>query len=501
MRRPIVFPFLGLVEATAAVMMAVLGCSLPNTDDVRQSFEGARKVTAASGQQIRLLRDQVADLRRSELRRTTDHLQAATRSLTEALRKSRVDFDTIRTVRDATGQAAEGLETLAQTLDPKTLSQLGEGLGATAEFLDQQVLPAANRSADALDAASESLQASARRIAQVLKAVPLDLKPVREVYDSLSGYDAGLVSLHATLDPRRLDAMRRGVQGAKGVVFEAAGFAEQVSAYTYPVVTINGMTPKVKNRAFWPKGTAVSADMRKLADGLAGMDREIESLATEFPKLQAAVAESRKSIGATRTVLALALARQAEIERLLADGPAQATRLTDELPRMTADLSKALRSTAKLKELAVALRQSQRGIDTAVANWPRLRTGLSSSAAILLATRDQLDQLIEHRAKYEAARDQVEGFSEEFAEFLPAFADGLYARLDQEDRALAEMEGGIAQVETVLPTYSRAASRCLDIARVVVWLLAAIGGLHGSYLIATAYLSAAHPRTKFGESS
>ena len=112
-----------------------------------------------------------------------------------------------------------------------------------------------------------------------------------------------------------------------------------------------------------------------------------------------------------------------------------------------------------------------------------MRSGLSGSATLLRATRDQLDQVIEHRAEYEAAREQVEGLSEEFAGLLPALTEGLDARLDREDRTLAEMAGGLAQVDAALPAYSTALERCLVIGRLLAWLVAAVAGLHGSYLM------------------
>jgi ABC-type transporter Mla subunit MlaD len=477
------FPVLGLIEVAAALALLVLGFSLPGPQDVRRSFDGARRVTSASGDQLRLLREQVADLRGSRLRPVADHLQAATRTLTATLRKSRVDFDTVRSIRDAAGRSADGLDGLARALDAEALGKLGDGLGATADFLDQDVVPAATKSADDLDAASERLRAGARRFGNVLAEAPLDLKPLREVHDGLARFDEGLDSLHATLDPRRLAALRQATEGAEGVVAEAARLAERAAGYTYPVVTLDGLKPAVRNRAFWPRGAEVSADMRQVAGGVAAMGREIEALARELPKVQAAVAESRKSVGATRKALAGALARQEEVERLLAEMPAQAARLVEELPRMTGDLSLALRGTEPLVEVAVALRKARRGLDVAVANWPVVRSGLSASAGLLRGTRDQLDGVIRHRADYEAARGQVEELSEEFAALLPAFTDGLYARLDREDRALDEMARGIAQVDEVLPTYARALLRCLVIGRLLAWVVAVIAGLHGLSLI------------------
>jgi len=208
------------------------------------------------------------------------------------------------------------------------------------------------------------------------------------------------------------------------------------------------------------------------------MGRELDTLATELPKIQAAVAESRRTVGATRKALATALERQGQVERLLRQMPEQAARLGEELPRLTGGLAEALRGTERLGEVAVALRRSRKSIDAAVAGWPEVRSGLSGSAALLRATRDGLNQVIEHRAEYEAAREQVEGLSGGFAELLPALTEGLDARLDREDRTLAEMAGGITQVDTALPAYSTALERSLIIGRLLSWPVAAVAGLH-----------------------
>src|SRR5262249_54422148 len=148
--------------------------------------------------------------------------------------------------------------------------------------------------------------------------------------------------LHATLDPGRLAAMRQASEGAEGVVAEAARLAERTAGYSYPVVTFDGVTPKVRNRPFWPRGREVSADLRKVAEGVAAMDREIGSLSAELSKVQAAVAESRRTVGATRKALSTALEHQGEVERLLRQMPEQATQLGEELPRLTGGLAEAL---------------------------------------------------------------------------------------------------------------------------------------------------------------
>src|SRR3954452_22491241 len=127
LRRPLLAT-LGLVEVIAALALVSLGVSLPGVDDIRKTFEGARRVTASSGDQVRLLREQVQGLRRARVLRTADQLRDATRTLAASVRRRRADFDAVRALRDVARRSAEGIEGLASVLDPEALGRLGKGL-------------------------------------------------------------------------------------------------------------------------------------------------------------------------------------------------------------------------------------------------------------------------------------------------------------------------------------------------------------------------------------
>src|SRR4051794_34109506 len=97
--RPQISPILGLIEVVLAAARFLLGLALPARDDLRRGFDGARRVTSAAGDQVRALREQVAELRRSRLRQAADRLGVATRTLATALRATLLDFDSVRTLR------------------------------------------------------------------------------------------------------------------------------------------------------------------------------------------------------------------------------------------------------------------------------------------------------------------------------------------------------------------------------------------------------------------
>jgi hypothetical protein len=142
-----------------------------------------------------------------------------------------------------------------------------------------------------------------------------------------------------------------------------------------------------------------------------------------------------------------------------------------------------LRDTKNLKQVATAMRQAQKGMDTAITRWPEMRTTLSRLAVVLKATREQLNHAMHHRKEYEAAMAESVQIADTFAVMLPLVTDQLDGRLEEEDQTLDELGQSLDEVSSALPTYERAAKRLLHTGRLLAWLAAAIVGLHGCYLV------------------
>src|SRR5262249_5412258 len=177
---------------------------------------------------------------------------------------------------------------------------------------------------------------------------------------------------------------------------------------------------------------------------------------------------------------------QDKLEPLLKEIPSHANRLAEELPKLGSDLARVLRDTRRLSEVAGAIRQAQKGIDTAVARWPELRTALAKLAVVLKAARNQLDQAMDHRESYESAMRQTVQLADSFASMLPLITDQFDCRLDDEEQTLTELGESLDEVSTALPTYARTASGLLQAGRLLAWLVAALVGLHGCYLVLSA---------------
>jgi tetrahydromethanopterin S-methyltransferase subunit B len=482
MRRA-VFLTMGLLELGIAAALVLLGSCLPTTDAVERTFGSAGRVTDRAGVQVRLLRQQVQGLQRLELRQLAGRLRTQTRAVTTLLRSQQVDFETVATLRDAMGDVATGLVSLAETLDPDTIGKLSTGLSEMASFLDEKVVPSAALAADHLEESTEALRADARRLCALLRNAPPDLRAVREVHDSLAHFGEGLAKMNGLIKVQRLDAMRDGFRGLETSLSTGAEQVSRLSDYTYPVLTFNGVRLELSQRPFWPQGREIAEGMHKAATGVQAAGKEMDDMAADLPALRTSLTESAKVVVKTREALALALKQQDKVEPLLKDVPEHAARLVEELPKLGGDLARILRDTRRLKEVAAALRQANKGIDNAVARWPELRITLTRFATTLQVTHGQLDQALQHREEYETAMKQSILLGDSFAELLPLVTDQIDNRLEEEEQALDELGQSLDEVKGALPAYASTTSHLLQAGRLLAWLVALIVGLHGCYLM------------------
>jgi hypothetical protein len=475
------FLILGLLEFAVAGGLVALGWQA-GTADVQQGFSRAEQVTRKAGTQVCLLRRQVHDLRRPELQELSERLGEQTRTATVALKTQQIDFDTVRALSDALGHVATGLDGLAATLNAGDFGKLGEGLGETAAFLEG-IVPTASKAADDLDATAEGLRNDAARLHLLLQETPLDLKAARDIHDSLARFGEGLDRMRKTLRVDRLEAMRDGFQGMESALSTGAEQVEQLSSYSYPVVSIKGFRPEITQKPFWPEGETIAKGLRKAATGVSAADKELAELARELPRLRSSLDDSRRILDRTREALATALRQQDKLEPLLKDLPAKAADLAERLPQASSDLARLLRDTRRLKEVAAGLRRAQHGIDAVAIFWPELRRNLGRTAAVLKTTRSQLNEVLNNRQDYESARLQTVQLGDSFARLLPVFNEQLSSQLQEQDRALEDLGQSIEEVGDLLPVYGQTLQRILQAGRLLACLAALIVALHASYLI------------------
>jgi DNA repair ATPase RecN len=486
--RRIVFVLMGLLELAVAGVLLAFGWQLPRQSDVDHTFQRAETVTQRTSNQVRLFRQQVHDLRRPELQDLSRQLQAESRTVTSTLKSQTVDFDRLATVSDAMGDVANGLDGFGEALDGDNLGKVAQGFGATASYLDEQVAPTAGKAADRLDASTAALRADAKKLSELLRQAPPDLKVTREIHDSLERFGEGLEKMQDLLKGQRLTSMRDGFKGLETSLTTGAEQVERLAGYHYPIVTVRGLRPDVEQRKFWPEGDKIADGMRKAAAGAKAAEEEMAALESDLPKLRASLDESRKMAARTREALATALKQQDKVEALLRDVPEHSARLADELPKLTGDLTRVLRETERLKDVATMLRGAQKGVETAVARWPALKTDLGKAATLLRSTQGQLRQALERRQEYESALRQSIVLAESFATLLPVYLESLDRQLQEQEQGLDELGRGLDDVSAVMPEYARATNGLVGTARLLAWLVAGIVLLHAAYLLVSARL-------------
>jgi ABC-type transporter Mla subunit MlaD len=486
--RSLVFLVMGLLELAVAGVLVAFGWQLPAQADVDRTFGRAEHVTRRTGTQVRLFRQQVHDLRRPELQDLGRQLQAETKTVTGTLRSQAVDFDRLRTVGDALGDVAEGLDGLSDALDGGNLGKIGEALGTTASYLDEKVAPSAGQAAKHLDESTAGLAADAKALGALLRQAPPDLKAARDIHDSLGRFSEGLDRMQDLFKAQRLTAMRDGFKGLDTSLTTGAEQVDRLAGYHYPVVTFRGLKPEVEQRKFWPEGDKIADGMRKAAAGAKAADEEMAALENDLPKLRTSLEEGRKMADRTREALAVALKQQDKVEALLKNVPEHSARLAEELPKLSGDLARILRETERLKDVAAMLRQAQKGVDAAVARWPQLKTDLGKASTLLRATRGQVRQALDRREEYEAALKQSIVLAESFATLLPIYLESLDRQMQEQEQGLDDLGRGLDEVTDVMPEYARATNGLVGTARLLAWLVAAIVAVHGAYLLVSVRL-------------
>lgn len=481
--RKTVFLTLGLLELIIAAVLVSFNWQLPTKAEVGDSFDQAEKVTRSTSSQVRLVRKQIHELRRPEMQDLASKLEKETRTVTSTLRDQTIDFEMVQATKNALGDVATGLDGVSQTLDPETLGKLGDGLGVTASYLDEKVVPGANEAAKGIEESTKALKADAERLARLLRIASPDLKAAAEIHDGMTSFSKGLEQMSESLRLQKLDTIRDGFKGLETSLTTGADQIDRLSRYSYPVVTFQGLKPHVEQRPFWPEGDKIAEGMRKAAEGVKEAATEIERMAADLPKLRESLDGTRKVTDRTREALGMALKHQDQIEPLLKQAPENAARLAEELPKVGTNLAKILRDTDRLKEVAASLRQAQRGLDAATERWPELRKTLARSATLLRLTQQQLDQALKNREQYEAAMKQTVVLADTFAELLPQFTQNLDRQLAQQETALDDLGQNLDDVADVIPAYGNTTSNLVQTVRLLLWLVAGMVCLHGVYLV------------------
>jgi uncharacterized phage infection (PIP) family protein YhgE len=405
MRRTIFFG-LGLLELTAAILLVVIGLKLPGGAEVREGFGRVEGLTGEAGKQVALLRD----------------------SQDQVL-----------------GNVAQGMEAWANALDPAMIRQLRQGTAELAAFLQEDVAPAASRSAGRLEKAIGTFQKDAILLSQILKDTPPDLKAAKEIHDSLGKFGEGIDKVSLMISEERLKTMREGFKGMEKSLDTGAEQIERLAGFTYPVVKFNGLKPEIDEKSFWPDGEDIAKGMRKGAKAIREAGKELDTQAANLPHIQKSLDESRKTVSKVRDMLGDAVKNQDKLEKVLASLPRNTAQLADDLPLLAKDLSRVLRETERLKDISSGLKQAETLLASAEKSWPEARQGLLDSAAQLRAMKKN---------------DQ-----------------------GQQAQGLDALGSNLKEIHDAIPSASQSVVEVLTLIRWLLWVVAAAVTLHGAYLL------------------
>ena len=447
MLRRFIFMTLGFLEILAAAVLFVFAWQTPGPAVVHdgavhsQTSQSPNEPAARSrtcARQLRTLRQQ-----RPRLRELAVNLQTQMSLTTKDLEGRRIDYGTVHTVGRRSAMA-KGLDGLSDTLDPKGIGKIGEGLGATADFLDDKVAPAADRAAHQLDQSTEALRTDAEHLSKLLRTAPLDLKAARQIHDSLSRFSDGLDRLNTRLDPSRLDALKDGFKGMEDALSTGAEDVDRLSGYSYPSIRMSGLRPSVEDKPFWPDGKKIAEGMRRAARGVGGEPRNRRPGRRPAEAARFAEREPKGRRGDARRPGQRP--RPAGQGRIAVEGHSDARGPPGgrTAARLGSDLSKVLRETKHLKEVAGLLREAQKGVETAQARWPELRKTLSQSATLLRAAQQQMHTALEHRDDYDKAMKQTLVLSRTSAA-LPLLTEQMEDQLQEQDDSLKNLGDSIDQ--------------------------------------------------------
>jgi DNA repair ATPase RecN len=410
-------------------------------------------------------------------------LQEQTQVVTKLLRDQKVDFETVAAARDGLSGVASGLAAFGTTLDGAHLEKLAKGLGVTADFLDKELLPAADKASAQLDKATAALEKHTREVAKLLEALPVDATSLKDVHDNLAQFGKGLDGVKSTLQVERLKTLRDGFDGMYTALATGADQVERLASYTYPVITFNGLKPEIDRKQFWPEGDEIAGGLRKAGKGVKAAQEQIADVVKHLPELHDSLAASQKMIEGTRKSLDYAMKQHARVEPSLKKLPQQAAQLAEDLPRLGQDLTAVLKETARFRDVATALRKAQQELESSARVWPKLQKTVHASASLLQAASQQLDDALEQQGDYDKALERSITVGDGVAALVPVLTEEMLLQLDEQERSLDGLGESLGEVGSIMSGYSVTGGELVDTARLLVWLMAVLVALHCCYLL------------------
>src|SRR6516225_9731350 len=121
--RRLVFLLLGILELLSGILLVCFAWQVPGKHEVEETAVRAERITRNSGAQVQRLRVQFRLFRerRPQMQALAIRLQKEMKVVNEHLKTQQLDYSTVKILSDALGDAANGLDGLSSSLDPKSM--------------------------------------------------------------------------------------------------------------------------------------------------------------------------------------------------------------------------------------------------------------------------------------------------------------------------------------------------------------------------------------------
>ncbi len=426
--------YLGIasVEAVLACAFVVIGWQIPRPDAADQSFDRADETTRSAAKHVRLFRDQLGEIRQKDFPNMARQLRIRTESVVKNFGASPIDFTTVESISAALATSSRDLDSWSDALNAeKYLAVLDEiNDEANHDSTQRRGEPAAGSTSPAGDV-DRSLFGSWRAPDTASKAntaLPHDLEDKRRLDGSKCV--EGLVAIRercAELE-QNLDTTIRQVN--------------VLSAISLPAVSLGGAPAGIEMRPLWPEGRLISMELQKSLDLVKSFNQQLNSIAGAAPEIFKAFAGRKQPNGAA---------------------------------------DKSMEPSAeRFRELSTELRKNGRQLQQIVRSWPALVETMRSSARALKGSQRQLDAVLAQRAFCERAVHNSGQMTGTVEDLLDSYGAQFDVRLDEQEKALGQMEKGLNDVAETLPPVKQTANDVLLALRWMFFLVAGFIGLHGA---------------------
>jgi hypothetical protein len=443
MRRRIQFS-IGVLETILACVLFVTGWMLPRPESVEKSFGRVEHVTRSAESQVRVMREQVSEVRHNDFPRITAHLRAQTRGFSARWKNPPVDFPSVESLDDAVLASAIGLEDWSDAFDEK------------GRFRQSRRSPRdANSFARATLLTRIALEQCAAHLDDDCRALHTDFgKPidVASIVQSV-GTIGRLMSLLDRFDEAgrgaNLSNLRETTAELENSLESAHRHVELASSAEFPLlVPGNTSQPVVQMVPFWPQGKEAARNLLVTLSAVRNMNRQLD----EFARL-------------TRIIR------------------------TDDRSNDCIELGDRLQvaeCALRMRTLAAAFQRMHNGLQRSTADWPGLVQTMRVSAQLLRDSHEQLDGLAGRRSEYERAVQGSQPVTLSAEQLVESYSGRIDSRLHEQEQSLGEMERGLGEASEAIPVVSNTTIDLLNAIRWMFWLVGALLALHGTFVISEA---------------